>query len=363
MNFEPLLKFGVEQGASAIHLQAGSSPQLRIGGLIRNVEGTPVEAGDLSGFIESIAPATAAAARQGAGVFSAQVGNVGRFRATVYRQLGGPGLVLRVIPPRIPTLEELNMPPGVRQVALAGRGLILVVGPSGSGKSTTLAAMVDLINGSAHQKIATIESPVEFLHANKRALVTQMEVGTDASSFDDGIRQAVELDADVIVAGDLDGPAAVRRALAVAESGKKVIAAMNGLFSIQVLGRLLAMVPQNERETAVGQLAAALEGVIALRLAATRDGKFRAAVEILRGGVNTSRSIQENRIKDLSFFIEGRQGGMQSLDQHLLELYQTGLISGTETMRLASNPEVVAVELRTKRQAAERPRAGRDELV
>jgi twitching motility protein PilT len=363
MNFEPLLKFGVDQGASAIHLQADSPPQLRIGGLIRNVEGPPLKAEELWAFIESIAPKAVSGGRNERAVFSTRIGSVGRFRGTTHSHVGGPGLVLRVISLAIPTLEELNMPPGVRQVALASRGLILVVGPAASGKSTTLAAMVDLINGASYQKIVTIEAPVEQLHANKKGLVTQMEVGLNADSFDDGLKQAVDLDADVIVVGDLRDAQTVRHVLAAAEAGTKVLAAMTSLFSIQALGRLLAMIPPPERETGVSQLAAALEGVIALRLATTRDGKRRPAVEVLRGGVNTSKSIVENRLKDLSFFIEGRQGGMQSLDQHLIELYQDGVISGTETMRLASNPEVVAVELRTKPQGAERPKASRDEFI
>jgi twitching motility protein PilT len=355
MNFESLLKFGVDQGASAVHLQSGSSPQLRIGGVMRNVEGPPLESEALREFIAGLAP-------DGTTSFSTQVGSAGRFRGAVFTRMGEPGVVLKTIPPAIPSLDELHMPAGVRQIALASRGLILVVSPAGGGKSTTLAAMTDLVNAASYQKIVTLEAPVEYVLPARKALVTQMEVGLDVPSFAEGITRAAALDADTIVVGDLSDEASLRRALAVAESGKKVMAALTGLYTIQTIGRLLALVPQAERETVVSQLTGSLEGVVAQRLANTKDGKLRAAVEVLRGGVNTSRSILENRLKDLSFLIEGRQGGMQSLDQHLVELYQAGLISGTETMRLASNPEVVAVELRTKRQAAERKTSG-DELI
>jgi twitching motility protein PilT len=353
MNFDQLLKFGVDQGASAIHLQAEASPQVRIGGLIRNVEGPPVKAEELKAFIASIGPKSVAddidRSLAVGSIFSTSIA-AGRFRCSTFSQIRGPGLVLRMIPSTIPSLEELNLPRVVREVALAGRGLTLVVGPSGSGKTTTLAAMVDLINGASNQKVVTIESPVEFLHANKKAMITQMEVGLNATSFEHGIGLALQQDADVVVVGDVRDAAVARMILSAADAGRKVLAVMTGLSVIQAIGRFISLIPPDEREVAVSQLASTLEGVIAQQLAKTRDGKFRPAVEVLRGGANASRSILENRLKDLSYYIEGRQGGMQSLDQHLIELNQAGVISGTETMRLATNPEAVAVGLRALRQ-------------
>lgn len=358
MNFDQLLKFGVDQGASAIHLQAEASPQVRIGGLIRNVEGPPVKAEELKAFIASIGPKSVAddidRSLAVGSIFSTSIA-AGRFRCSTFSQIRGPGLVLRVIPSTIPSLEELNLPRVVREVALAGRGLTLVVGPSGSGKTTTLAAMVDLINGASNQKVVTIESPVEFLHANKKAMITQMEVGLNASSFEHGLGLALQQDADVIVVSDVRDAAVARMILSAADAGRKVLAVMTGLYVIQAIARFISLIPPDEREVAVSQLAATLEGVIAQRLAKTRDGKFRPAVEVLRGGVNASKSILENRLKDLSYYIEGRQGGMQSLDQHLIELNQAGVISGTETMRLATNPEAVGVGLRALRQASTGP--------
>ncbi|MFI5455738.1 MAG: type IV pilus twitching motility protein PilT [Isosphaerales bacterium] len=354
MNFEQLLKFGVDQGASAIHLQAEASPQLRIGGLIRNVEGPPVNAEELRAFITSIAPKSVAddidrSLALGTS-FSASVAT-GRFRCVTFSHIGGPGLVLRVIPSTIRSLEELQLPRGVRELALASRGLVLIVGPSGSGKTTTLAAMIDLINGACNQKVVTIEAPVEYLHANKKAMITQMEVGLNVSSFENGLGLALQQDADVIVIGELRDPDVVRMALGAVEAGRKVLATMTGLSATQAIVRLIALILPAEGEAAIPRLAAALEGVIAQRLASTRDGKFRAAVEVLRGGPVTSKTIQDNRLKDLYYLIEGRQGGMQSLDQHLIELHQSGVISGTEALRLATNPEAVGAGLRIFRQA------------
>jgi twitching motility protein PilT len=369
MNFDQLLKFGVDQGASAIHLQAESSPQLRISGMIRNVEGPPLKADELRTFITSIAPKAVAedldrSLARGAS-FSTSLAT-GRFRCVTFSHIGGPGLVLRVIPSTIRSVEDLQLPRGVREVALASRGLILVAGPSGSGKTTTLAAMVDLINGASNQKIVTIEAPVEYLHANKKAMITQMEIGLNATSFEHGLTLALQQDADTIVISDMREPEVIRIAVGAAEAGRKVLAAMTGLTAAQAIARLLSLIVPLEGESAVPRLASTLEGVIAQRLASTRDGKSRAAVEVLRGGLVTAKAIQENRLRDLTYLLEGRQGGMQSLDQHLIELHQSGLISGTEAMRLASNPEAVGAGLRTLRQASlsqARPTSGTVEVA
>jgi twitching motility protein PilT len=357
MNFEALLKFGVDQGAAAIHLQAESPPQLRIGGVIRHVEGAPLKAEDLRSFLTSIAPRAVSADLDRSlavgSTFSARIGDVGRFRGSVYSHVGGPGVVLKVIPAKVPSLEELQLPPAVRQVALAGAGLTLVAGPAGSGRTTTLAAMVDLINEATYQKIVTVEAPVEYVHGKKKSLVAQMEIGLNADSFEHGFGLALQQDADVIVIGDLGDGAVARMALGAAEAGKKVLAAMTARDTASALARLLALVPPDGREIAAAQLAATLQGATAQCLAKTRDGALRPAVEILRGGPNISKSIRENRLKDLTYLIAGRQVGMQSLDQHLVELHHAGVISGTETMRLASNPEYVGEKLRALKQAAE----------
>ena len=358
MNFEQLLKFGVDQGASAIHLQAEASPQVRIGGLMRSVEGPPVKADELKAFIASIAPKSVGddidRSLAVGSIFSTSLTS-GRFRCTTFNQIAGPGLVLRVIPSTIRSVEELNLPPVVRVIAQASRGLTLVVGPSGSGKTTTQAAMVDAINGASSQKIVTIEAPVEYVHANKKAMITQMEVGRNVTSFEHGLGLALQQDAEVIVVGDVRDVSVARMILGAAEAGRKVLANMAGLSATQAITRFISFIPPDERETAIIQLAAALDSVIALRLAKTRDGKLRPAVEVFRGGAASSGPIHENRLKDLNYFIESRQGGMQSLDQHLAELNQSGVISGTETMRLATNPEAVAVELRAHRHATAGP--------
>jgi twitching motility protein PilT len=356
MNFEELLKFALDQGASDIHLQAGSSPQLRIGGLIRNVEGPAVDGPALRQFAASLAPVAIAEALEPALVrgarFSHSFENRGRFRCTLYSHRGQPGMVMHAVPAAVAKLESLNLPPVLREIALTRRGLTLLTGPSGSGKSTTLAALVDLLSESVYGKILTLEDPVEVLHPHKRALLAQREIGIDVTTMAEGIEQAIAQDSDVVVAGELRDAAAVRAALRAAETGHQVLASMSQPSATQALERIIGLVPSEDKRFVTAQLAEALVAVIAQKMAATKDGKPRPVVEVLRGGQYTTRCILENRWTDLSNAIGSRQGGMQQLEQHLLELYQAGLISGTEAMKLATNPEVVAEGMRMMRRAA-----------
>ena len=217
MNFEELLKFAVDQGASDVHFQSGSSPQLRLGGLIRNVESPAIAAAALRKFIEGIAPPAIATDLDGAvfrgARFSKSLEGLGRFRCSLYSQRGQPGLVMHQVPATIPSLEELNLPASLREITQIRRGITIVTGPSGSGKSATLAALVDQINENFYGKIVTIEDPIEVLYPRKKALVAQREIGTDVASTADGIEQAIAQDADVIVAGEIRDAATVRTAL------------------------------------------------------------------------------------------------------------------------------------------------------
>ena len=234
----------------------------------------------------------------------------------------------------------------LRDITLSLRGMTLLTGTTGSGKSTTLAAMVDLLNNSYRCKIITIEDPVEYVHTNQKAMISQLEVGQDTPAFEQGLRQALRQDPDVILVGELRDSETMRMALRAADTGHQVFATVHSSNAAQTIERILAMVPPEERAIATSQLAGSLEAVISQRLAVTRDGSRRPAMEILRGGPVTSKYIMENRLSDLSDFIGSREGGMQRFDQHLLDLYHEKVISGTEAMRLATNPEAVALGMR-----------------
>jgi twitching motility protein PilT len=350
MDFNQLIRFATEQSASDVHLQTGAAPLVRINGQMRAVDSPPIVNQELRQFILSIKRGLTADELDQAIVqgldFSYSIPGVSRFRCNVYSHLGTPALVMRVVRLKVRTLEELQLPAVIRDITLSLRGLTMVTGTTGSGKSTTLAAMVDLINNSYRCKLITIEDPVEYVHTNQKALISQLEVGQDTPSFEQGLRQALREDPDVILVGELRDSETMRMALRAADTGHQVFATVHSSNASQTIERILAMVPPQERTIAVSQLAGALEAVISQRLAVTRDGGRRPAMEILRGGPVTSKYIMENRLKELSDYAATREAGMQRFDQHLLDLYHQKIISGTEAMRLATNPEAVALGMR-----------------
>ena len=278
--------------------------------------------------------------------FSYAIPGVARFRCNVYSHMGSPALVMRIIGLTIRTIDDLKLPEVLKTITLSLRGLTLLTGTTGSGKSTTLAAMIDLINRTYRCKVITIEDPIEYMHLNQKAMIAHLELGQDTPSFEQGLRQALRQDPDVILVGELRDSESMRMALRAADTGHQVFATVHSTNSAQTIERILAMVPPAERTIATSQLASTLEAIISQRLAVTRDGSRRAAMEILRGGPVTSKFILENRLGDLAEFIGTREGGMQRFDQHLLDLYSQKVISGTEAMRLATNPEAIALGMR-----------------
>jgi twitching motility protein PilT len=350
MTIEQLLLFAVEQNAADLHIQTGAVPRVRIGGLLREVD-VPILTDEMvRRYVRAIAPAgivediNAAAAR---GLdFSYALSNRARFRCNLYSHMGSPGMVLRVIPPRIRTIEELNLPPVLADMTRARRGLILMSGVTGSGKSTTLAAMVDLLNDTYYLKILTIEDPVEFLHEPKKSLVAHTEVGRDTPSFEHGLRQAMRQAPDVIMIGELRDAETVRIALRAADTGHQVLSTVHSSNAPQTIERLLAMVPIAELSIARQQLAASLVGVVSQRLAPAKTGGVWPVVEVLRGDSVTAKYILEDRLADISRYLGTGEGGMQTFDKHILELYHRGILSGTHALAAATNPEAVSLGMR-----------------
>jgi twitching motility protein PilT len=362
MNFEQLLKFAVDQKASDIHIQAGSPPMLRIGASLRGVEGQMVDAEKLRAFLKTITPPAIStdldtSLARGA-EFTHTVAGLSGFRGQVYSHLGQPGVSLRVVPLALPSLDELNLPASLREIAGGRGGIVLVAGEAGSGRSTTMTALIDLINTNNVCKIITIEAPIEHVHASKKSLVSHRAVGTDTPSFEQGLEQALRQDPDVLVLGRVPDGNTLRLMLSAAEGGRRVIAVVDGPTAVQTIQRVIDLLPPDQRKAGLNRLAACLDAVIAQRLATTKDGRRRPAVEVLRGGPVTLRALTEGRAQDLPNFMAGRQNGMQTFDQHLTQLYQAGAISGTEAMHLATSPEAVMTELRTLRASAPPPSQG-----
>jgi twitching motility protein PilT len=272
--------------------------------------------------------------------------DVSRFRCSAYRHLGSFGIVMRLIRTTIPPFESLNLPKVIHDVAMSQRGLTLLTGTTGSGKSTTLAAMIDLINTAHRTKIITIEDPVEYIHTNKKALISQLEVGSDTISFEQALRQALRQDPDVILVGELRDVETLRMALRAADTGHQVFSTVHSANAAQTIERIIAMFPPAEHKLLLSQLAGSVEAIISQRLLATHKGGRRPAIEVLRGSAVTEKFIMESRLAELGDYIETGESGMQSFDQHLVEMYQADIISGTEALRWATNPEGLAMAMR-----------------
>lgn len=349
MDFERILKFGVDNGASDVHLQSGSPPMLRLGNQIRLVEGPPLTDEDMLSFLTSIVPERFSEDIAGAAVrgldFSHALPCGTRFRCSAFRTLGRLGITMRVIRTEIPSIEALRLPKVIHDIALARRGLTLVTGTTGSGKSTTLASMIDLINSNYRTKIITVEDPVEYLHTNKKALISQIELGTDTMSFDLALRQALRQDPDVILVGELRDIETLRIALRAADTGHQVFSTVHSANAPQTVERIIAMFPANEHKLLLSQLANSIEAIISQRLVTGYDEKRRPAVEILRGGPVTAKLIMEGQLGELAAYVQTGEAGMQCFDQHLLAMYRAEEISGTEALRWSTSPEALAVAM------------------
>jgi len=254
---------------------------------------------------------------------------VARFRCNFLYQQRGVGAVFRLIPTDILTLEQLQMPPVLKTIAMLKRGLVLVTGPTGSGKSTTLAAKINYVNEMRDAHIITIEDPLEFVHSNKKCLFTQREIGTHALSFADALKVAGREDPDIILVGEMRDTTTISLALTCAELGILVFGTLHTNNAAKTIDRIINAFPADQQEQTRTMLAESLSAVVAQQLLKTKDGKGRcAAIEILIGSPALATTIREGKISQINSIIQtGSASGMQSMDQHLLQLIKEGRIT------------------------------------
>jgi twitching motility protein PilT len=345
-----LLKATVQFNASDLHVQVGSPPTVRVDGTMVAINAPPVTAEEVRALVQQVADASQVQRLEAERScdFSHAIPDVARFRVNVFHEKGNLCVVARCIPLRIKTVAELSLPAVLEEIAEEQRGLVLVTGTTGSGKSTTLAAMIDHLNRTRRLRIVTIEDPIEFVHTSQKSLVAQREIGRDTPSFTESLRRALRQDPDVILVGELRDAETMRIALQAADTGHLVFSTIHTTNASFTMQRIVAMFPPDERELLQTELATNLAAVVSQRLAGHKQkDKGRVPVlEIMRNTAVVRKAILEGRIASLPQAIANRENGMQLFDQHLAELYKAGQITGTEALRLSTNPDAVALALR-----------------
>lgn len=335
----------MREGASDLHLKSGALPFMRVHGELRPI----VDAALLTPDATLEMAFSVMSNRQKQRFKEAQsidvaygVPTLGRFRINIFQQCGTVSLVLRVIPSKVSSIRELFLPRVIEKIAEEPRGLILVTGTTGSGKSTTLAAMVDHINATRSGHIVTIEDPVEFLHRDKRAYISQREVDVDTPCFSDALRDALRQDPDVILLGEMRDFETISTALTAAETGHLVLSTLHTLDATETINRIVSIYPSHQQKATRYQLASILRAVISMRLVRDVESQRRVpAVEVMVStGLIRDCIVNEDKTPQIPNAIAAgtSEYGMQTFDQSLFQLLEAGYISQAEALRNANNP-------------------------
>jgi twitching motility protein PilT len=345
-NIIDLLRLASKKNASDLHLVVGSPPLLRIDGFLGSIDGmSPLSSEEISeSFIQLTTPEQREEFQRTLELdFGYTLPGTGRLRCNVAQQRGVISFAIRLLPPEIPTIDELELPQVCKELALRPRGLVIISGPTGSGKSTTLAAMINHINANRTCHVVTIEDPIEYTHTNLRSAVTQRELGADTLSFAAALKHVLRQDPDVILVGemrDLDTAAAV---LTVAETGHLVLSTGHAPSTAQAMERIIDLFPPDQRYLAQTRLASLIIGVLCQTLVPRADGSGRiAAVEIMLGSSAVRNLVREGKIHQLPNVIRtSNQEGMQTLDQALATYYLRETISGESVVKFCHDRDAI----------------------
>jgi twitching motility protein PilT len=334
----------VEKGGSDLHLKVNSSPLHRVNGeLTLDPRVAPLGPADTEDALTTLLTDEVKLeefAQDHEVDFSFEIKDVARFRINAFRQRGAVSMVCRAIPHRISTIDELSLPPVVRELAEEERGIVLLTGTTGSGKSTTLAAMIDHMNNTMSKHIVTIEDPIEFVHEDKRSAINQREVGMDTASFKRALRRVLRQDPDVILVGEMRDEETVQTALSAAETGHLVLSTIHTVDATESINRMLDFFPPHQHAQARSMIAGTIKGVISQRLVPGADGGRVAVCEILRmtGRVRDMIMDPAQTGKLVEVITSGGYYGMQTFDQALFGHVKAGRVSFEDAMHVASSP-------------------------
>lgn len=330
MDIAELLAFSVKNNSSDLHISAGLPPMIRVDGDLRKINLPDLDHKEVIKIIYDIMND-----RQRKEFeefleidFSFEINNLARFRVNAFHQSRGAAAVFRTIPSSILSMDDLNLPPIFKEMANCSRGLILVTGPTGSGKSTTLAAMVDYINSTRYEHILTVEDPIEFVHQSKKCLINQREVHKDTLSFSAALRSALREDPDIILVGELRDLETIRLAMTAAETGHLVFGTMHTSSATKTINRVIDVFSAEEKSMIRSMLSESLQAVVAQRLLKKNNGGRVAALEIMMCTGAIRNLIREDKVAQMYSSVQtGQAKGMQTLDQHLTELFNKNIIS------------------------------------
>lgn len=350
MTLQELLQTLVNRRGSDLHVRSEGPAYIRVDGELSQVAPETIPAHEVEQMLAQVASERAkkAFAERGECDFSFQAGSVARFRVNAYRQRTRLCLAVRYISTQIPTLQDLRLPVAtLKKIADNSRGLVLVTGVTGAGKSSTLAAMVDYINDSRSEHILTIEDPIEFVHKDKKAILTQREIGEDTRTYADGLRMAMRQDPDVMLIGEMRDPETTSAAITAALTGHLVFATLHTIDAIQTIARIVDLYPPHQQSLVRVQLAECLKAIVSQRLLASSKGGRVPAVEVLINTPHVRKQIEENRSQDILLALaKGQFYGMQTFNQSLVKLFKDGLASEAEVLAAATSPDDLKLALR-----------------
>jgi twitching motility protein PilT len=352
MNIRSVLEKMIAAHASDLHLKAGTPPVVRVDGVLYTLDEPPPSAKDLKDVGDQLLNEEQRLyfSTHNEIDFAFGVSGLARFRANIFMQRGTPALALRHVPVEVPSIEDLHLPPVVRELAFSPRGLILVTGRTGSGKSTTLAAMIDALNKVTTRNIITVEDPIEFLHRDRMSFIHQREVGLDTRSFTDGLKYVLRQDPDIILVGEIRDIETMGTALMAADTGHLVLSTLHTTDVVQTLQRIISFYPPHQHDEVRLSMSANLRAVVSQRLIPRLDGAGRVpSVEVM---VSTPTLREYILNPEKTPFIhqvvaEGvSQYGMQTFDQSVLTLLREGLISEEEALKNCNNPNELSLKLK-----------------
>jgi len=346
MEIAELLAFTVKNKASDLHLSSGLPPMIRVHGDVRRINVPALEHAEVHGMVYDIMNDSQRKFYEEnlECDFSFELPNLARFRVNAFVQQRGAGAVMRTIPSKVLSLEQLNAPKIFAEISQKPRGLVLVTGPTGSGKSTTLAAMINYINENDFGHILTVEDPIEFVHESKKCLINQREVGPHTLSFANALRSALREDPDIILVGEMRDLETIRLAMTAAETGHLVFGTLHTSSAAKTIDRIIDVFPAAEKEMIRAMLSESLQAVISQTLLKTKDGQGRvAAHEIMVGTPAIRNLIREAKVAQMYSAIQmGQALGMQTLDQCLQDLVKRNIVAVAEARHRAVNKDSFA---------------------